>query len=70
MAQWEYSYERLEQPIGLEGRDVTPEILGEMNRLGVDGWEVCSVLVYPQSWIVLLKREVPVMGTEGSRVPT
>jgi hypothetical protein len=37
-----------------------------MNRFGADRWEVCSVLVDQQSWIVLLKREISVMGIGGS----
>jgi hypothetical protein len=45
---------------------VTPEAIRAMNRLGLDGWEVCSVLAYQQFWIVLLKREIPVMGMGGS----
>jgi hypothetical protein len=45
---------------------VTPEAMREMNRFGADGWEVCSVLAYQQSWIVLLKREIAVMGIGGS----
>src|ERR671925_1278634 len=55
MAQWEYRHERIERPLGSEGRDVTPEALRDLNQLGADGWEVCSVVVYQQSWIVLLK---------------
>jgi hypothetical protein len=66
MAQWEYTHERIELPIGSEGRDVTPEAIREMNRFGADGWEVCSVLADQQFWIVLLKREIPVMGMRGS----
>jgi hypothetical protein len=66
MAQWEYTHERIELPLGSEGRDVTPEAIREMNRLGLDGWEVCSVLAHQQSWIILLKREIPVMGMGGS----
>jgi hypothetical protein len=57
---------RIERPLGLEGRDVTLEALRDLNQLGENGWEVCSVLVYQQSWIVLLKREIPVMGIGGS----
>jgi hypothetical protein len=68
MAQWEYMHERIERPLGSEGRDVTPEALRDLNQLGEDGWEVCSVLVYQQSWIVLLKREIPVMGIGSSGV--
>ena len=37
-----------------------------MNRFGADSWEVCSVLADQQSWIVLLKREISVMGIGGS----
>jgi hypothetical protein len=66
MAQWEYMHERIERPLGSEGRDITSETLSQMNRLGADGWEVCSILMDQQSWIVLLKREVPVMGIGGS----
>ena len=66
MAQWEYMHERIERPLGSEGRDVTPEVMSEMNRLGADGWEVCSVLAAQQAWIVLLKRELPVIGMGGS----
>ena len=66
MAQWEYTHERLERPLGSEGRDVTPAAIREMNRFGADGWEVCSILAEPQAWIVLLKREIPVMGTGGT----
>ena len=66
MAQWEYMHERIELPLRSEGRDVTPEAIGEMNRFGADGWEVCSVLADQQSWIVFLKREIPVMGIGGS----
>jgi hypothetical protein len=60
MALWEYTHERIERPLGSEGRDVTPEVMRE------DGWEVCSVLAFQQSWVVLLKREIPVMGIGGS----
>jgi hypothetical protein len=66
MAQWEYMHERIERPLGPEGRDITSEALSQMNQLGADGWEVCSILMAQQSWIVLLKRETPVMGTGGS----
>jgi hypothetical protein len=66
MAQWAYTHERIERPLGSEGRDVTLEALREMNRLGADGWEVCSILADQQSWIVFLKREIPVMGLGGS----
>ena len=66
MAQWEYTHERIERPLGSEGRDITSETLSQMNRLGADGWEVCSILAEPQAWIVLLKREIPVMGTGGT----
>jgi hypothetical protein len=66
MAQWEYTHERIERPLGSEGRDVTPAAIREMNRFGADGWEVCSILAEPQAWIVLLKRELPVMGTGGT----
>mgnify|MGYP003451282202 CR=1 FL=1 len=65
MAQWEYMHERIERPLGPEGRDITSETLSQMNRLGGDGWEVCSILMDQQSWIVLLKRETPVMGGMG-----
>jgi hypothetical protein len=65
MAQWEYMHEWIERPLGSEGKDVTPEALREMNRLGADGWEVCSVLTDQQAWIVFLKREIPVMGIGG-----
>jgi hypothetical protein len=44
MAQWEYMHERIERPLGSEGRDVTPEAMSEMNWFGAAGWEVCSVL--------------------------
>jgi hypothetical protein len=40
-----------------EGRDVTLEAITEMNRLGVDGWEVCSMLKSHSLWLVLLKRK-------------
>ena len=43
MAQWEYTQERIERPLGAEGRNVTPEATREMHRLGVGGWEVCSM---------------------------
>jgi len=66
MAQWEYTHERIERPLGSEGRDVTPAGIREMNRFGADGWEVCSILAEPQAWIILLKREIPVMGTGGT----
>ena len=67
MAQWEYMHERIERPLGSEGRDIASETVSQMNRLGEHGWEVCSILMDDQqSWIVLLKREVPVMGTGGS----
>lgn len=66
MVQWEYTHERIEQPLGSTGRNMTPEALREMNRLGADGWEVCSILAEPQAWIILLKREIPVMGTGGT----
>jgi len=66
MAQWEYTHERIERPLGSEGRDVTPEAIREMNRFGADGWEVSSVLADQQSWIVPLKREISVMGIGGS----
>jgi hypothetical protein len=66
MAQWEYTYVRIERPLGSEGRDVTPEAIREMNRSGADGWEVCSVLADQQFWIVLLKRESPAIGMGGS----
>jgi hypothetical protein len=69
MAQWEYMHERLERPLGAEGRDMTPEAMREMNRLGADGWEVCSVLADQQEWIVLLKREIPGLGVGGSGGP-
>jgi hypothetical protein len=69
MAQWEYTYGRIESPLGLEGRHVTPEAMSEMNRFGTDGWEVCSILADQQAWIVLLKREIPVLGTGGSGGP-
>ena len=68
MAQWEYMHERIERPLGSEGRDVTPEAMSEMNRFGADGWEVCSVLAAQQAWIVLLKREIPVMGIGAGRL--
>jgi hypothetical protein len=45
---------------------VTPEAMSEMNRFGADGWEVCSILAEPQTWIILLKREIPVMGMGGT----
>jgi hypothetical protein len=66
MAQWEYTHERIERPLGSEGRDVTPEAIREMNRFGADGWEVSSVLADQQSWIAPLKREISVMGIGGS----
>jgi hypothetical protein len=66
MAQWEYMHERIERPLGSEGRDVTSEVIREMNRYGADGWEVCSVLADQQAWIIFLKREIPVMGIGGS----
>jgi hypothetical protein len=56
--------DRASSRIGGEGRE--PEAIREMNRLGLDGWEVCSVLADQQAWIVLLKREIPVMGIGGS----
>jgi hypothetical protein len=63
MAQWEYMHERIERPLEAEGRDIASETLSQMNRLGADGWEVCSILMDDQqSWIVLLKREAPMMG--------
>ena len=69
MAQWEYMRERIERPLGLEGRDITSETLSEMNRLGAAGWEVCSILADQQSWIILLKREIPGLGMGGSGGP-
>ena len=69
MAQWEYTHERIERPLGLQGRDVTPEAIQEMNRFGADGWEVCSVLADQQSWVVLLKREIPGLGIGGAGGP-
>jgi hypothetical protein len=69
MAQWEYMHERIERPLGVEGKNVTPEAIREMNRLGADGWEVCSILAEPQAWIVLLKREIPGLGMGGSGGP-
>ena len=65
MAQWEYMHERIARPLGPEGRDITSETLSQMNQLGADGWEVCSILMDQQSWLVLLKRETPVMGGTG-----
>jgi hypothetical protein len=56
MAQWEYTHERIERPLGSEGRDVTPAAIREMNRFGADGWEVCSILAEPQAWIVRFDR--------------
>ena len=71
MAQWEYMHERIERPLGSEGRDIASETLSQMKQLGAHGWEVCSILVDDQqSWIVLLKREVPTMGTGGSGIST
>jgi hypothetical protein len=69
MAQWEYTHERIERPLGSEGRDVTPEAVKEMNRLGADGWQVCSVLADQQAWIILLKREIPGLGRGGPGGP-
>jgi hypothetical protein len=69
MAQWEYRHERIERPLGSEGRDMTLEAMREMNRLGADGWEVCSVLADQQAWMVLLKREIPGLGTGGPGGP-
>jgi hypothetical protein len=69
MAQWEYTHERIERPLGSEGRDVTPEAVKEMNRLGADGWQVCSVLADQQAWIILLKREIPWLGMGGPGGP-
>jgi len=69
MAQWEYMHERLERPFGSEGRDMAPEAMREMNRWGAEGWEVCSVLVDQQAWMVLLKREIPGLGIGGSGGP-
>jgi hypothetical protein len=66
MAQWEYTHERIERPLDSEGRNVTPAAIREMNRFGADGWEVCSILAELQAWIILLKREIPVMGTGGT----
>ena len=34
-----------------------PEAIGAMNRLGVDGWEVCNMLKSHSLWLVLLKRK-------------
>jgi hypothetical protein len=69
MAQWEYTQERIERPLGSEGRGVTPEAMKEINQFGADGWEVCSILADRQAWIVLLKREIPGlgMGAPGAR---
>ena len=69
MAQWEYTQERIERPLGAEGRNVTPEAIRELNRFGADGWEVCSILAEPQAWIVLLKREIRGLGMGGSGGP-
>jgi transposase len=69
MAQWEYMHERIEQPLGGSRRDVRTEAMVEMNRLGADGWEVCSVLADEQAWIVLLKREIPGLGIGGAGGP-
>ena len=69
MAQWEYTQERIERPLGSEGRNVTAEAIRELNRFGADGWEVCSILAEPQTWIVLLKREIPGLGMGGSGGP-
>jgi hypothetical protein len=69
MAQWEYTQERIERPLGAEGRNITPEAIRELNRFGADGWEVCSILAEPQAWIVLLKREIPGLGLGGSGGP-
>ena len=49
MAQWEYMHERIERPLGSEGRDVTPKLSSEMHRFGADGWEVCSVFAAQQA---------------------
>ena len=65
MAQWEYMHERIERPLGSEGRDVTPEAMSEMNRLAADGWDVCSIFAAEQAWIVLLMREVRGRGMGG-----
>ena len=69
MAQWAYMNKRLERPLGSEGRDMVPEAMREMNRWGAGGWEVCSVLVDQQAWMVLLKREIPGLGIGGSGGP-
>jgi hypothetical protein len=69
MAQWEYTQERIERPLGSEGRGVTPEAMREINQFGADGWEVCSILADQQAWIVLLKREIPGLGMGGSGGP-
>lgn len=69
MAQWEYTQERIERPLGAEGRNVTPEAIRQLNRFGADGWEVCSILAEPQAWIVLLKREIPGLGMGGTGGP-
>jgi hypothetical protein len=69
MAQWEYTQERIERPLGSEGRGVTPEAMREINQFGADSWEVCSILADQQAWIVLLKREIPGLGMGGLRGP-
>ena len=66
MAQWEYTHERIERPLGSEGRDVTPEAMEGDESVRGGRLEVCSVLADQQSWIILLKREIPVMGMGGS----
>jgi hypothetical protein len=58
MAQWEYTYEWITAPLDPDGVDVTPGTIDDLNTLGLEGWEVCSVLEYQQYWLVLLKREV------------
>jgi hypothetical protein len=63
MAQWEYSYGQITHSLG------TQEALDEMNQFGKGGWEVCSVLADPQTRIVLLKREIPGVGSGGSGGP-
>ena len=65
MAQWEYMHERIERPLGSEGRDVTPEVMSEMNRLGRTAGKYAAYS-QPSRRGLLLKRELPVIGMGGS----
>jgi hypothetical protein len=58
VSQWEYTQVwTTNVPARPQDRDATTEVLAELNRFGAEGWEVCAVLEYPHSWLVLLKRQ-------------